>query len=69
MAVDTYDCDVRVGCMLLEKQQGDSVKPIGYWSRSNDVERGCDTTNRECLAIVLFVFIVCPYCEGTCVEV
>lgn len=42
-----------VGCVLLQEQNDNVLKPIGYWSKSSsDAERCCDTTDKECLAVV-----------------
>lgn len=42
--------------VLLQKQLENRTKPIGYWPRSlTDAEKQYDTTERECLAIILAV--------------
>ncbi|NJR72361.1 MAG: hypothetical protein HC782_04925 [Gammaproteobacteria bacterium] len=62
MTLDTDACAVQVGCVLLQKQPDDTVRPIGYWSLAlNDAERRYDTTQRECLAIVWSVLILRPF--------
>lgn len=57
-------CTVQVGCLLLQHQEDGRSKPIGYWSRSQtDAERQYDTTQPECLPIVLDVLVFRPYLE------
>lgn len=31
---DTDACDYQVGCLLLQKQSKDLLRPVGYWSRT-----------------------------------
>lgn len=50
--------------ILLQKQQDDTVKLVGYWSRSlNYFERRYDSTQREFLPIVQVLTLVRPYLE------
>lgn len=45
LTLDTKACDAQIECVLLQKQPDNTLKHIGYWSRSlNDVERKYDTT-------------------------
>ena len=64
--IDTDACDYQVGCVLLQRQDDDSLRPIGYWSRTlNPAETRYDTTHKECLAVVWAVLMLRPYVEGT----
>ena len=66
ITIDTDACAYQVGCVLLQEQEDQTVKPIGYWSRSlTDAERRYDTTQRECLAVVWAILLLRPYLEGT----
>lgn len=52
--LDTKACDVQVGCMLLQAQHDNKTRHIGYCSRSlTNAERKYNTSQRECLTIVL----------------
>lgn len=51
---------------LYRKKEGGINRPIGYWSRSfNDAQRACDTTHRECYAVVWAELSIMPYVQGT----
>ena len=51
--LDTDASDHQVGCVLLQEQEDEPRKPIGFWSRSlTKHERNYSTTEKECLAIV-----------------
>ena len=64
--LDTDACDVQIGCILLQDQPDSKTpKPVGFWSRTlTPAEKGYDTTNKECLAVVWAVLTLRPYLEG-----
>jgi len=63
--LDTDACDRQVGCVLLQAQPDDQMRPVGYWSRTLTApERNYSTTERECLAVVWAVLLLRPYLDG-----
>ncbi|CAN8076107.1 unnamed protein product [Agarophyton chilense] len=52
--LDTDDCDVQLGCALLQEQDSPKdYRPIGYWSRTlTSADRNYSTTEKECLSSV-----------------
>lgn len=61
--LDTETCDRKVGCIRLQQQP--TKKAIGYWFRLlNHTECSCDTTHKECKAIVPYVLLLRPYLKG-----
>lgn len=64
--VDTDNFGSQIGLVPLKEQDGDVLKPIGYWSRSIcNVEPLYDTMIKKCLAIVCSVLILRPYLEAS----
>ena len=62
--LDTDANDTQVGCVLQQKYEDNSLRPIGYYSRTlNDTEKKYDTTERECLGIIWAVLLLRPYLE------
>ena len=64
--LDTDASQGKIGCALLQLDaDGDTLHPVGYWSRTlNDAERNYSTTERECLAVVWAVLLLRAYLEG-----
>lgn len=58
--LDKDACDKQVGCLLLPLQDDETTRPAGFCSHKHN-----DTTERECLAIVWSVLILCLYLKGT----
>lgn len=59
---DTDACDEQVGCALMQKHEDGTRHPIGFWSRTLSLpERNCNTSERECLAVIWAVQILRPY--------
>lgn len=68
--VDTDACAAHVGCVLLQEQEDGSYRLVGYWSRVlTPAEQNDSTTERECLAVVLALFLLRPYLQRTRVVV
>lgn len=66
MKIDTDACNKQVGCVLLQKQEDETTRPIGYWSHSlNDAEKRYDTRPRERPAVVCSQLILQPYLKET----
>lgn len=64
--IDTGNFDRQVAFVLLPRQNNGQVNTIGYWSRSLTIsERGYDTINRECIAIIPLVLSLRSYLEST----
>lgn len=64
--VDTFAYGVLVGCNILQVQLDSAERQIRYWLRSlQNVKQAYDTTQRECIAIVLSVTLLRPYPEAT----
>ena len=64
--VDTDASAYQLGCALLQEQDDETYKPVGYWSYSlNDTERNYSPTERECYSVVWSVTTLRPYIEGT----
>jgi len=64
--LDTDESAGQVGAVLLQEQPDQSTRPVGYWSRSLNVdERNYRTTERECLPVVWASLVLRPYIEGT----
>lgn len=62
--LDRNACDVQIGCVLLQKQHGDTLKPIGYWFCSfNVAERKYNPTQREWIANFKAVLHLRPFLE------
>lgn len=66
LTVDTNAFNKHIRCVMLQKQLYCTTTSIGYWSRSLNGSKKCDTTRCECLATVWIVFILLPYIE--CLE-
>lgn len=65
LTFDTNVCYVHIGHVMLQKQQGSTTNPIGYWSHSiDDAERKYNTTQEECLPIVWAVQLLRPCFKG-----
>ena len=63
--VDTDASAYQLGCALLQQQDVDVWKPVGYWSYTlTDTERDYSPTERECYAVVWAVTTLRPYLEG-----
>lgn len=63
--LDTDACDVQIGCVLQQEYSDNTIRPIGFFSRTlNKAERNYNTTQRECLAIVWAMLLLRPYLEG-----
>ena len=64
--VDTDASDFQVGLVLTQEQPDKTYKPVGYWSRPIEgAEKNYSTTEKECLAVVLDIFMLRPYLQGT----
>ena len=64
--LDTDACDYQVGCVLLQLQEDNTLRPVGYWYRTlTKAEKNYSTTEKECLAIVWAVLMLRPYLEGS----
>lgn len=62
--IETDACDN--GCVLLQEQEEGEIRPLGYWSRTqNDDERNYNTTQKEYLAVIWSVSMLRPYVEGS----
>ena len=56
----------QVGCVLMQKHKANSLRPIGYFSKTlTKTERNYDTTEREALRIIWAVLLLRPYLEST----
>lgn len=50
------------GCVLLQEYNDESLRPVGYFSRTlNDAERNYGTTQRECVSMLWGVVMLRPY--------
>lgn len=62
--IDTNASDARVGCVLLQSQNGGTYCAIGFWKRTLcDLERKLATTHKEYLAVVVATLSLRPYLE------
>lgn len=62
----TDACDKHTGSVVLQKQEDETRRPIGYWSHSlNHAEKTYDTTQRKCLSTVWSVLMLRLYLERT----
>lgn len=51
--LDPDGCDIQVSCVLMQPDDGNSLRPVGNCSRTMcNAERNNDTTERQSLAIV-----------------
>lgn len=63
--VDTDAWNKQVGAVLLQEQPEGSPALIGYWSKSlTQAKHSYNTTERECLAVVLALLLLRQYLEG-----
>lgn len=68
--VDKDACCRHIGCVRLQRQPDEHKNPIGYWSCcETDAEQTCDTTHRECLAVVWAILFFHLYAAGTCTTI
>lgn len=65
VTLDTEAYGVQLGCVLLQEKSNDTVQPIGFWSRSSDTGRRCDTTKRESPTFVWSMHFLCLNLEVT----
>ena len=64
--LDTDASAYQLGCVLLQEQDDNEFRPVGYWSYSlNPAERNYSATERECYAVVWAITSLRPYIEGT----
>lgn len=57
--VDTNEYNSIVGCLLLQKQEDGTSRPIGYWSRTlTSAKQKLGITHKELLAVVVTVLLL-----------
>lgn len=62
--VQTDASDIGMGAILVQGE-GDEEKVVAYWSQElNPAQRKYQTTERECLAVILAIEKIRPYIEG-----
>lgn len=58
--------DTQWGCVLLQEQKDEVLKPIFYWPRSIcDAERHHNVTRKDCLVLEWAVLMPRPYLQGS----
>lgn len=68
--MDMDACDKRIGCVLLQKQNDEADKPMGYYSDSlNRTECAYDMSDCRCLLVVGAVLPHVPYLEECWISV
>lgn len=64
--VDIDASEYQLGATLLQLQEDEFWRSVGYWSNSlNDAERNYSATKRKSYAVVWAVTTLQPYIEGT----
>lgn len=62
LLIQTDTSNKRVGCVLLQEQEKEEFRPVGFGSRTlNDTKTNYDTTQKEFLAVVRSVLMLRPY--------
>lgn len=65
-ALDTDARDCCIGCALLQKQESDINKQIGYWAKIlNGRKRNLDNNHRKWLTVTWAISLLDPYPEST----
>lgn len=68
--LDSDSLNKQLGCVLMQHHSDQSIRPIGYFSRTiSDAEKKYDTTDQEFLVLVLQVLLLLPYIYGSHFEI
>ena len=64
-SVDTDASDYQIGAALFQTHEGNTRRPIGFWSRTlQAAELNYGTPEKECLAVVWALGTLRPYLQG-----